>query len=201
MGEYVEHYCNNEYRNLKKLVDPIISKFGIPPCDYDDFYSLAAGVCWECDKQYDPGRGVPFEPYFRVRLRNKILTKITARNRNKRINKFVVADKMTGEKKVVLIHDIRLDAPYGEDGEYTIGDIIPAKTDLESEVIEERQEQYSEKMMSYLNRLSDVQREVLKLISEGFSQADIISELHISNKEYLECNAAIHSYRNVSVLF
>ena len=53
----------------------------------------------------------------------------------------------------------------------------------------------------YLSRLSNLQKEVLRLISIGFMQNEILEELHINQKMYEDCYNAIHSYRNVSLLF
>ena len=55
-------------------------------------------------------------------------------------------------------------------------------------------------MQNYLDRLSTLQQEVLRLISIGFSPCEIIEELHINKKMYNDCYNAIHSYRNTVVL-
>ena len=56
-------------------------------------------------------------------------------------------------------------------------------------------------MLLYLSRLSNLQKEVLRLNIAGYLPSEIREELHIDEKEYTDCYAAIHSYRNVSVLF
>ncbi len=56
-------------------------------------------------------------------------------------------------------------------------------------------------MLLYLSRLSGLQKEVLMLNIAGYLPGEIREELHISGKQYANCYAAIHSYRNVSVLF
>ena len=56
-------------------------------------------------------------------------------------------------------------------------------------------------MCMYLGRLSDLQKEVLRLISIGFMPSEILEELHINQKMYEDCYQAIHSYRNISLLF
>ena len=62
-------------------------------------------------------------------------------------------------------------------------------------------EGYSKRMINYLNRLSSLQKEVLRLNIAGYLPGEIREKLHISEKQYADCYAAIHSYRNVSVLF
>ena len=59
-------------------------------------------------------------------------------------------------------------------------------------------------MDKYLNKLSSLQREVLRLISIGFMPSEILEELHIklSHENRTEdCYNAIHAYRNISLLF
>jgi FixJ family two-component response regulator len=56
-------------------------------------------------------------------------------------------------------------------------------------------------MLEYLNRLSTLQKNVLRLIIAGYLPKEIVEELHITQKQYSDSCAAIHSYRNVSVLF
>ena len=73
---------------------------------------------------------------------------------------------------------ISIDTPIGEDENLTIGF----------------------KMQQYLNQLSSLQEEVLRLISIGYTPSEIIGELHINKKQYDDCYRAIHSYRNISIL-
>ena len=118
---------------------------------------------------------------------NKFKTEMTRRNRQKR----------QGDN-----NSISIDTPVGdEDGNFTIGDIISSKSTIEKEFFEEREEGYSKEMCRYLGRLSSLQREVLRLISIGFMPSEILEELHINQKMYEDCYQAIHSYRNISLLF
>lgn len=96
---------------------------------------------------------------------------------------------------------ISIDTPIGDDEHFTIGDMLVDDFDLEKEVLKEYEEEYSSKMLLYLNRLSNIQREVLRLNTIGYLPAEIKEVLHISEKQYADCNNAIHSYRNISVLF
>ena len=72
---------------------------------------------------------------------------------------------------------------------------------IEKEIFERNEEGYSKRMLLYLNRLSALQKEVLRLDIAGYLPNEIKEELHINEKQYVDCRAAIHSYRNVSVLF
>ena len=71
---------------------------------------------------------------------------------------------------------------------------------IEKEFFGENKEAFSSEMKRYLNRLSILQRNILHLISVGYAPDEIIGELHINKKQYDDCYAAIHSYRNISIL-
>ena len=89
----------------------------------------------------------------------------------------------------------------GEEGGMTVGEMLAHKSTIESDFFEKREEVYSSKMDKYLNKLSSLQREVLRLISIGFMPSEILEELHINQKMYEDCYNAIHAYRNISLLF
>ena len=178
-------YYSNNAKKLHKIVDKILLKFGgLSDKDLDDFYSLANEVFVDVMRQYD-GSGY-FDGFLYSCLLNKIKTEITRRNREKR-----KADRMS----------ISIDTPIGDDENSTIGDMIEDKFTIEKQLFEENEEGYSKRMLLYLDRLSNLQKQVLKLNTAGYLPNEIREELHISEKEYADCYAAIHSYRNVSVLF
>ncbi len=180
----IKYYANNA-RKLHKVVDRILLKFGgLSNKDLDDFYSLANEVFWDAMKRYDDSQ--PFDAFLYSCLLNKIKTEMTKRNREKR-----KADRMS----------ISIDTPIGNDENSTIGDTIADYVTIEKEIFEGREEGYSKKMLLYLSRLSNLQKEVLRLNIAGYLPGEIREELHMSEKEYADCYAAIHSYRNVSVLF
>ena len=185
MEQILNEYYKDNAKKLRGKVDKILKTFGgLSDKDYDDFYSLANAVFVDIMGRYD---GVQeFDGLLYTSLNNKIMTEITRRNRQKR-----QADR----------NSISIDTPIGEDEESTIGNMIASKHTVEEELFEENEEIYSNKMQNYLNRLSTLQQEVLRLISIGFSPCEIIEELHINKKMYNDCYNAIHSYRNISVLF
>lgn len=178
------YYANNA-KKLHQIVDKILLKFGgLSDKDLDDFYSLANEVFVDVLKRYDPGQS--FEGFLYSCLSNKIKSEITSRNREKRR-----VDRMC----------ISIDTPFGDDENITIGDMIADDNTVEMEVFEKNEERYSKRMMIYLSRLSSLQKEVLRLNIAGYLPGEIRKKLHISEKQYADCHAAIHSYKNVSVLF
>lgn len=178
------YYANNA-RKLHKVVDKILRKFyEVSDKDKDDFYSLANEVFVDVMKRYDNSKD--FDGFLYSCLYNKIISEIKRRHREKRR-----ADRMS----------ISIDTPIGDDENSTIGDMIADASTIEKELFEGNEEGYSKKMLLYLSRLSNLQKEVLRLNIAGYLPGEIREELHMSEKEYADCCAAIHSYRNVSVLF
>lgn len=179
----LKSYYDDNARKLRCLVDKILYKLHVCEPDKDDFYSLANEVFIDVMRRYDGTS--PFDTFLYSCLSNKIKTEMTRRNRKKR----------KAEKTAISI-----DTPIGENGDLTIGDLIPDKFEVEREAFEGKEEGYSEKIQSYLKRLSILQKEVLGLTIAGYSPYEIRKKLHITEKQYCDCNVAIHSYRNVSVL-
>ncbi len=178
------YYADNA-KKLHQLVDKILLKFGgLSDKDMDDFYSLANEVFIDAMKRYDNIQS--FDGFLYSCLLNKIKTEMTKRNREKR-----KADRMS----------ISIDMCISDSENFTLKDIIADNFDIEREIFENREEKYNKKALLYLNRLSDIQKKVLKLIIIGYSPYEIKKILHISEKQYLDCHRAIHSYRNTSVLF
>lgn len=184
MEQILNTYYSNNARKLRKIVDKIVAKFGgLSNKDKDDFYSLANEVFVDVMRRYDDSKS--FDAFLYSCLLNKIKTEITRRHREKR-----KADRLS----------ISIDTPIGDDENSTIGDIIADDFSIEKELFEQDDTGYSNRMRLYLSRLSNTQKEVLRLNVAGYLPNEIREELHISEEQYADCYAAIRSYRNVSVL-
>lgn len=185
MDQILNTYYKDNAKKLHRIVDKILLKFGgLSDKDVDDFYSLANEVFVDVMNRYDERSS--FDGFLYSCLLKKIKTEITKRNREKR-----KADRMS----------ISIDTPVGDDESSTVGDMIADSFSIEKELFEKGEKGYSRKMLLYLSRLSDLQKEVLRLNIAGYFPGEIRKELHIDEKEYADCCAAIHSYRNVSILF
>ena len=181
--DLVDLYFKNDGKVLYSLIDKVLFKLKFD-VEKSDFYSLGSEIFLDALCRYDETQD--FNGFLYSCLMNKFKTEMTRRNRQKR----------QGDN-----NSISIDTPIGdEDGNFTIGDTISSKTTIEKEFFEEREESYSKEMRRYLGRLSNLQKEVLRLISIGFMPSEILEELHINQKMYEDCYQAIHSYRNISVL-
>lgn len=184
MEQIVTIYYVDNAKKLHKVVDKILLKFGgLLDKDRDDFYSLANEVFVDVMRRYDDSQS--FDAFLYTCLFNKIKTEMTRRNREKR-----KADRMS----------ISIDTPIGDDENTTIGDMIADDFSIEKELFDEKEEEFSKRMLLYLSRLSSLQKDVLRLNMAGYFPNEIREELHITEKQYSDCYEAIHSYRNVSVL-
>ena len=181
--DLVDLYFKNDGKALYSLIDKVLFKLKFD-VEKSDFYSLGSEIFLDALCRYDETQD--FNGFLYSCLLNKYKTEMTRRNRQKR-----QCDN----------NSISIDTPIGDDeGSFTIGDTIASKSTIEKEFFEEREEGYSKEMCRYLGRLSDLQKEVLRLISIGFMPSEILEELHINQKMYEDCYQAIHSYRNISVL-
>lgn len=184
MEPIVVSYFQNNAKKLNKMVDKILFKLHFVDIDKNDFYSLANEVFMYTVRDYEPAKS--FDGFLYSCLYKKFCSEMTRRRR---------------EKRKVDRRSISIDTPIRDGENYTIGDMIADDMTIEKEIFENNEEGYSKRMMIYLSRLSNLQKEVLRFNMAGYNPREIREELHISEKEYADCYAAIHSYRNVSVLF
>lgn len=183
MESIINTYYENNAGKLREMVDSVLVKLKFFDVDNEDFYSLANEIFWDAVKRYDNNRS--FDGFLYSCLMNKFKTEMTKRNRLKR-----QADRNT----------VSFDAPIGDDSNLSVADMVVGKDTVESRFFGENREAYSKRMNEYLSRLSVLQKQVLHLISIGFTSNEIIKELHISRKMYEDCYNAIHSYRNIAIL-
>ena len=202
--ETIEWLFANEGKEMRKICNKYMVKFGgISEMDYDDFYSQVGWDVSVAIKNYKPNLDKSFKEFIYGVIKLSVCKQMTHRNRGKRqliIEKEIIDE--TGNKTIIkeYIPTVSLDAPVGEEDGMTVGEMLAHKSTTETDFFNEREDTYSDKMNRYLNKLSSLQREVLRLISIGFMPSEILGELHINKKLYDDCYNAIHAYRNISVL-
>lgn len=183
MEQMLSLYYTNNAKKLREMANSILCKFGgLSDKDYHEFYSIANEVFVDVMRRYDGEQD--FNGFLYSCLSNKFKSEMTKMNRQKRL----------GDRTAVS-----LDNPIGDSGNLTIEDKLQSDFNLEDQICDSQNE-YSEKMMLYLSRLSVLQKEVLNLIAIGHTVSEIITKLHITEQQYNDCYNAIHSYRNTSIL-
>lgn len=202
MEQIINSYYENDAKKLHKMVDKVLKNLHFVDVDKDDYYSLATEIFVnEVIPNYNPEKS--FESFLYSTLYKKFCTAMTRATRSKRCTKIKVEEKdKNGETiiKEIILPDERLNAPIGDEDNSTLEDMISSNHTVESEIFGEKEFGYSKKMKQYLDRLSLLQKEVLRLISIGFEPNEILAELHINKKQYEDCYNAIHAYRNIVIL-
>lgn len=183
MEAIINSYYEDNAKKLRNMVDKILFKLKYVDVDNEDFYSLANEVFAKALKDYDKEQS--FNGFIYSCLYKKFCTEMTRQNRYKR-----QADKLS----------ISMYLPLNDEENGTIGDTVADRNTIESNFFGEKEEGYSKEMSKYLSRLSKLQREVLRLMGIGFMPSEIIEELHINQKMYEDCYAAIRSDRNKKIL-
>ncbi len=169
MGKYVDFYCKDDNKELKKIVNKILcNNFGwIPQKDYDDFYSLAGQVVWNCEKNFDNCKNDNFKGYLTSCLIKKIKTRVTYMNRNKRKADMMsesIYQKLVGESERTL-EDVIEDIEVCEDKEF-----------VEIETV----------LKDIFLILKPKERKILELSIREFTNEDIANRLNIEVKAVLD---------------
>lgn len=203
----LEEYSSNEMRKLKQICDPIIFRKGVPQMDWDDLYAVASDTLMESLESYDESKGSQFRTYLVGNINRAFYDWTRDRRRFKRCNLTeerdengnLVKDK-NGKQKYVVIADISIDAPIGDENETSLADMLPSSFNLEAELAEEIGISSGSKMDKYLNKLSKKQRRVAVYLSEGYKSPEIREILHITEKEYADCIKGMQSYEYIKIL-
>lgn len=196
MGKYVDYYCSDNNKELKKLVNPILMNHfrWLPSQYYDDFYSILAQVVWDCEKSFNEQKVKTnkFKSYLLSCINNKIKSQLTHMHRDKRCLK---------DDEGNPIYEISLDTPVGDDEKVTIGDIIQSDFDIDIVLSERDDSYYSEKIIEYLDSLPEKSKAVAKLIMKGYEACDIQDILKMTDKQYKDCWNVITSYDKKRILY
>lgn len=177
MGQYVDFYCGNNNKELKKIVDPIIMvQFGwLAQKDYDDFYSIASQVVWDCEKRFNEEKikNKNFKSFLSSCIQNKIKTHLTYIHRNKRCMK---------DENGNPIYETSIDMKVTDDEKMTLGDFFVSEFDLENEVC--RDVDINEDYDKYLANLSKIQKQIVLMKIDGESVSNIKKKLNLTDAQY-----------------
>lgn len=164
MEDILSSYYADNARKLHKLIDKVLFKLHFTNVDKDNFYSLGNEVFANALADYNQTES--FDGFLYSCLYKKFCTEMTKMLRDKRCTKIKVFEEDGNGNlamRIRIIQDERLDASIGEDGSLTLGDTIESNMTIEHELFSTSGECFSRKMLLYLNRLSGLQKEVLRL--------------------------------------
>lgn len=189
--DIINYYHENNMVALRKICDPIIFFKGTPPVDWDDLYSVASDTLLESLWSYDDTKQCQFKTYLIGNIKRAFYDWTRDRHRFKRCNLTkerdrdgnLVKDK-NGKQKYVVVSDISIDAPIGEENDSTLADVLPSSFDLEAELSEEIGISLEDNVNNYIKTLSGKQKEMAKLIIQGFTPDEIRKKLEITEKQY-----------------
>ena len=186
MGQYVDYYCENECRELNKIINNILQKrFGwVLQKDYDDFYDIGLQVVWKCETSFDETKGATFHTYLIGCLDRKIKTYVTRMNRQKRSLR---------DEKGKILHDISLENLVNAESGVKLEDLLTETKRVDAN-------EYSENFERYLNNLNKPQRMIATLLIRGYNTQEIKDKLKMSSKDYQINFNALKRYENISLL-
>lgn len=171
---------------MKRFVDKILKrKREVNDYEKDDYYSLAWYTLNQCLNTYN-GIGT-FDGFFAMCLERKIYSQFSHCDCNKRNVK---------NEEGINLQTLSLDCEY--DGE-RLEDLIPSNEDVLTVVIK-RNENLSDKMRSYLRRLSSRQKEILFYLADGYSCHEIKDMLRLTGGDFADAMRGIRSYENTTIL-
>lgn len=196
MDALLERLYANEASELHIWVKRILNGYGgISNKDIDDFYSVANTTISEIytENRYDPSKGA-LEGYLFGAIKHRIMDEITSKNALKR---------NPHDKDGNIQQILSTDSPMGEGNTSTIGDFLCSKSD-EFDIVEEIEKRngvmWSENVEKYLNSLTRIQREILKLRMNECTVDEILKKLEITKKQFEQELLAIKRNRNISLL-
>lgn len=185
----LQPYCENDMRLLKRISKSIFLRFNEPltEADYDDFYSIANMTLWQACQTYNSNMGISFDVFLRTCLKKKFSTEIRDRHRGKRIgNQFTIS----------------LDASNENEDECSLLEYIPSDFDTFEEVLKRQSVgQFTEKVQTYISKLSNQQVNMLNLLVDGYKPSEIREILQISEREYSDNLQIMKAYENAKILF
>ncbi len=190
----IDAYYENHAEKLHRIVNKIVLKYygGAAGTDMEDFYGIGTDALieiWQKDT-YDASKG-DFDSYVYHAIKMAIIDEMKRRCRDKRTAKMFlldrdgnkVTDEKTGRPIKISVPDVRLDEPVKEDETTTRGELLQSDFNLE-DLLFQKDGEKDERVEAYLNSLSKVTRQIVKMKMERIPVSDIKRKLQLSEKEY-----------------
>lgn len=181
--QILNEYCKNEMVKLKQFCYPKICKIGgISQMDYDDLYSIALDVLRDSVERFDNSQDCQFTTFLNNNLQNKFDTYVRDQNRGKR--------KCPGKMEY-------FDAPT-EDG-VSLTEKFCSNFCIEDNLSDEVGFSSDEKVDKFFSKLGTMQRNILKLLMQGYNSLEVKEKLDITDKEYSDAMSEIRKNKHLSL--
>lgn len=178
-----KEYSANNMEKLKRVIYKYVSMFGdLNSVDYEEYVSMANYNLWKIVESFDDTKNDSFEAYLRQKMALKMKQCKTYLNRD--VRQQYLRDKNgnkildeSGKPKPIPISNVYIDAP-AEDG-LDMKEKIADSFNLEEEIYNQTQS-----LSNKIDGLSKVQKNIVDMLSEGYSSTEIKERLNIPDAKY-----------------
>ena len=202
-NQIANEYCGNNMRKLRKICDKILKARNIPKEHWESFYDRAVDIFLESINSYDTSKECKFNTYFYGNLRRRTGTWFRDNFRFKRCNleRDFSGNIIKDEKgNPTIIPNVSIYMKVDPEEDCILEEIISSNYNLEREIMNKLYPT-TDRVELYKSKLSYSQQLVVDLICAGYTENEILSELHISREEYKDkILDTMKLYENVKVL-
>lgn len=202
-NQIANEYCGNNMRKLRKICDKILKARNIPKEHWESFYDRAVDIFLESINSYNDSKECKFNTYFYGNLRRRTGTWFRDNFRFKRCNleRDFSGNIIKDEKgNPTIIPNVSIHMKVDPEEDCILEEIISSNYNLEREIMNKLYPT-TDRVELYKSKLSYSQQLVVDLMCAGYTESEILSELHISKEEYKDkILDTMKLYENVKVL-
>lgn len=202
-NQIANEYCGNNMRKLRKICDKILKARNIPKEHWESFYDRAVDIFLESINSYNDSKECKFNTYFYGNLRRRTGTWFRDNFRFKRCNleRDFSGNIIKDEKgNPTIIPNVSIHMKVDPEEDCILEEIISSNYNLEREIMNKLYPT-TDRVELYKSKLSYSQQLVVDLMCAGYTESEILSELHISREEYKDkILDTMKLYENVKVL-
>ena len=202
-NQIANEYCGNNMRKLRKICDKILKARNIPKEHWESFYDRAVDIFLESINSYNDSKECKFNTYFYGNLRRRTGTWFRDNFRFKRYNlKRDFSGNIIKDEKgnPTIIPNVSIHMKVDPEEDCILEEIISSNYNLEREIMNKLYPT-TDRVELYKSKLSYSQQLVVDLMCAGYTESEILSELHISREEYKDkILDTMKLYENVKVL-
>lgn len=202
-NQIANEYCGNNMRKLRKICDKILKARNIPKEHWESFYDRAVDIFLESINSYNDSKECKFNTYFYGNLRRRTGTWFRDNFRFKRCNleRDFSGNIIKDERgNPTIIPNVSIHMKVDPEEDCILEEIISSNYNLEREIMNKLYPT-TDRVELYKSKLSYSQQLVVDLMCAGYTENEILSELHISREEYKDkILDTMKLYENVKVL-